>query len=425
LRKLTVSSYIAIMANMISSSKIANIIDRTERYITPDRYLFAVALMAVATFIMWVWTYTSGAGLLDGIGRPIGTDFSSFYTASQIALSGKAADVYNPAVHFEAQRILFAPNYHDYYGFFYPPTFLLVCEALALVPYKAALFIWQAGGMLFYFLSLRFILPRTINSALLILGFPAVFLALGHGQNSFLTVGLFVIAFVCLRTRPVISGICFGLLAYKPQLALIVPIAMIASRNWRAFISAALTVMFFAGMTAFIFGANIFMHYAHLGSTTRVDLLEKGGPGWHKLQSLFAALRAFDVPVSISYILQALLTLLCIIMVWRTWRSQASEFLKYAILCMGCLLATPFVLDYDLLLLAPALIGYGLHAAKYGWQRGDKIMFVFIYASPIITRIVAERSFIPLGFIGVIWLGFKVLKRTKEAPHYAKILLAT
>src|SRR6202023_3344335 len=84
--------------------------------------------------------------------------------------------------------------------------------------------------------------------------FPAIFVNLGHGQNGFLTAGLLGAALLSLPRRPLLSGILFGLLAYKPQFGLLIPIALLAGGQWRATISAGLTVVALMTVATLAFG---------------------------------------------------------------------------------------------------------------------------------------------------------------------------
>ena len=79
-------------------------------------------------------------GLVDRNGKPIGTDFSSFYAAGSLALEGKAAYAYDMAAHYIREQRLFGAD-TPYYGWLYPPNFLLVAAPLALLAYPDAL--WQ------------------------------------------------------------------------------------------------------------------------------------------------------------------------------------------------------------------------------------------------------------------------------------------
>ena len=66
---------------------------------------------------------------------------------------------------------------------------------------------------------------------MLALAFPATFINLFHGQNGFLNAALLGAALLALDRRPVVAGILFGLLSYKPHLGLLVPLALLAGRG--------------------------------------------------------------------------------------------------------------------------------------------------------------------------------------------------
>jgi alpha-1,2-mannosyltransferase len=373
---------------------------------------------------MWVWTFTSGSGLLDGLGRPVGTDFSSFWAAGRMVLEGHAEAVYIPKLHFEEQKAIFGLAYKDYYGFYYPPTFLVISAFLGFFPYLWSLLLWQLGGLFFYVSALRQILPKNWQMGVLILGFPAVFLALGHGQNSFLTTGLFTFGLLNINRKPILAGIFFGLLAYKPQLAILLPIAIVAGGHWRTFVAAAITALLYLGLSVALFGTEVFTAYLKLGDFTRTELLELGGPGWHKLQSIFAFSRSIGAPVGFSYAMQSAVTIILAFAIWHVWRRKLNDALKSAFLAVAALLATPFVLDYDLLLLAPALAFFATYAHQTGWQKYEKITIAFIFGAPLFSRLLAEVLFIPLGLISLFAMAFIVLRRCQENKISAVTLLS-
>ena len=78
---------------------------------------------------------------------------------------------------------------------------------------------------------------------LLALAFPSVLINVGHGQNGFLTAALLGGALVVLDRRPLVAGILLGLLVYKPQYGLMLPIVLAVSGRWRCFAAAAATVV--------------------------------------------------------------------------------------------------------------------------------------------------------------------------------------
>ena len=130
---------------------------------------------------------------------------------------------------------------------------------------------------------------------------------IGHGQNGFLTAALIGGALVMLDRRPLLAGVLFGLLAYKPQFGLMVPLVLAVSGRWRCFAAAAATVALLALATTAAFGPQIW--HAFLDSTrfTRLIALEQGNTGWYKIQSVFSWARMWGAPIPLAYMLQGAL----------------------------------------------------------------------------------------------------------------------
>ena len=99
--------------------------------------------------------------------------------------------------------------------------------------------------------------------------------------------------------------------------------------------------------------------------TQRVIL--EGAPGFHKIQSVYAALRQLGVPGTLANAAQMATTLGVAAALVALWRSAAAFELKAAALLIGCVLATPYVLDYDLVVLAPAIAFLAAHGLRQGF----------------------------------------------------------
>src|SRR6202012_5617100 len=69
---------------------------------------YSMILLGLCVVAMVGWTALSD-GFIDRNGKPIGTDFSSFYAAGSLALEGHAADAYNGALHYARQQQVFGP----------------------------------------------------------------------------------------------------------------------------------------------------------------------------------------------------------------------------------------------------------------------------------------------------------------------------
>jgi alpha-1,2-mannosyltransferase len=80
-------------------------------------------------------------------------------------------------------------------------------------------------------------------------------------------------------------------------------------------------------------------------------------------------------------------------------RSNAAYELKAAALAGGALIATPYVLDYELRILALAITFYVRHGLDRGFRDYEISLLSFVWISPLLARPLALVSGIPLGLI--------------------------
>jgi alpha-1,2-mannosyltransferase len=213
-----------------------------------------------------------------------------------------------------------------------------------------------------------------------------------------------------LDRRPWLAGILLGLLAYKPQFGLLIPLVLMASGRWRVFAAAAVTVAMLALAVTLAFGTDVWSAFLASTKFTRVVVLEQGETGWFKIQSVFSWVRMWGGGIGLAYAMQAAVTIVIGgALVWL-WRSAAAFPLKAALLIIGCTLATPYSLDYDLMLLAPAIA----FAAADGMARGlgpwEKTTLAALWIVPLVARSVPEFTFIPLA-VPLMLLAFGLLLR--------------
>jgi alpha-1,2-mannosyltransferase len=381
-------------------------------WLTAERLrAYCLILIALAVLALIALLATS-KGLNDYQGRPLGTDFSNVYAAGKYVLEGKPAAPFNPALQHRREQEIFGKE-TPFYGWHYPPIFLFLAAALALFPYLAALALWQVSTLALYLISIRAILPRT-EIWLPALAFPAVLINIGHGHNGFLTAALIGGGLWLLDRKPIAAGILFGLLIYKPQFGVLIPLALLAGGYWRAFIAAGATVAALCIATYFAFGIGVWDAFRESMTFTREIVLEKGDTGFHKIQSVFAAVRLLGGSVTLAYAAQGIVfAMVAACIVWL-WRSRAALALKAAALIAGSMLATPYLLDYDLMIAAPAIAFLAAHGLAKGFASYEKSALAFIFIAPLLTRAIAEQTFAPLGLLAVILLFGIVLRRAAQ-----------
>jgi hypothetical protein len=370
---------------------------------------YSLILLGLCILAIAAWVGLAD-GLVDRNGKPIGTDFASFYAAGSLVLDGRPGDVYNMAAHYAREQQIFGMG-TPHYGWLYPPVFLLVATPLALMPYLWALAVWQLGTFALYLAVIAGVVARMPLRSKVMIGplwlpvaaaFPAVFINLGHGQNGFLSAGLFGAALLALPARPILSGVLFGLLAYKPQLALVMPFALLAGGQWRSVLAAGITVMALVGLTALIFGGDLWPAFAASTETSRKLLLEQGDIGFEKLQSVFAAVRLWGGGVPLAYAIQGAVSAAVVGGTAWTWRSACDRDLKAALLIVATLLASPHVLDYDLVILALA-IAFTVSAGLAGGFRDYEVsLLAAVWFVPLLSRSVAGFTAVPVGLLAML-----------------------
>ena len=234
-------------------------------------------------------------------------------------------------------------------------------------------------------------------SLLLTLAFPAVFVNLGHGHNGFLTAALMAAALIQLDRRPVLAGILFGCLAYKPQFGVLIPLVLIAGGYWRTAFAATITVVALALAVTLAFGVDVWTAFLASTKFTRIVVLEQGDTGWYKIQSVFSVVRMWGGSVPLAYALQTAVTLIVAATLALLWRSRAPFPLKAAALAIGTILATPYSLDYDLMLLAPAIAFLITDGLMRGFGPYEKTILALVWIVPLVARAVAQATLIPLA----------------------------
>jgi glycosyl transferase family 87 len=278
--------------------------------------------------------------------------------------------------------------------------------------------VWQGVTLILYLLAMRAIvsLPAPLwgevkkDWLLFALAFPAVFINLGQAHNGFLTAALIGAALVQLDRRPVLAGVLIGLLAYKPQFGVLIPLVLIASGRWRAFAAAATTVALMTLAVTLAFGSEVWTAFFASTKFTRSVVLEQGGTGWYKIQSVFSWVRMWGGGIALAYAAQiAVMLALALALVWL-WRSSAAYPLKAAGLLIGSLLAPPYSLDYDLMVLAPAIAYLCIDGIARGFALYEKTVLAGLWIVPLIARSIPQATLIPLA-VPVMLLAMTLLLR--------------
>lgn len=294
----------------------------------------------------------SGAEFVWNFAHPTSRDFISFWGAAKLAWAGTPALAYDQAALHAVQSQAAAFD-GGKMPFPYAPAFLLLVLPFAILPFPLAMALWSVVTLAIYAVVARRFAPRL---GWLAVAFPPVFAIAAIGQNGFLTAALFLGGLALLhRGRRFAAGLLLGCLILKPQLALMLPVAMLAGREWRVIAGAMVSsvAVLLVGLVAFGAAAS----RAWLDQLPLyVQIGRDGLVGWHKFVSVYAAGRQGGLPENLAFALHGATALIAAILVARMWRSDAEPMAKAAVLGAATMLASPYVYLYDALVLIPAFV---------------------------------------------------------------------
>ena len=364
---------------------------RDASWLGADRSNGYIRLLAMLNLAVLLFLLATSQGGVDRNGFLLGTDFISFWTSGHMLHQG--SDVYDTAAHIAAQRAFFE-RAGEYTAFYYPPPFLLVCYVLGGLPYFPALGLWLIATGAAFALSARKWLADTVllkEQWWLLAAFPPVLITITHGQTSFLAAALLGGGAFFVRGRPVLAGVLFGLAIFKPQLGLLIPFVLLIAGEWRTISAAAATALGLSLLATLAFGPDIWIKWLNMGAMAQ-SAAASGEIPFAKMQSPFAAARLLGAPETLAMAFQGSVSLAVLAaLVWAGWRKTFSPALAAAMLA-GAVLATPFVLDYDLVVLAFPLAWL----AAQEWRAWEKITSAAVFVAPAFARPLALEAGIPI-----------------------------
>jgi alpha-1,2-mannosyltransferase len=375
-------------------NKLPRLIDqlRHANWLTRERVIAWGLVLFIEELLLLVFLALWQHGVFVPVSTPPASDFVSFYAAGKLALAGTPQLAYDQAAHYLAQQqatVAGAP--HQF--FFYPPVYLILCSALASMPYSVAFAVFQVCTLGMFIVMMRRLLREQGAGWLApLLAFPAVFWTLGLGQNAFLTAALFGGFTLLVDRRPVAAGMPLGALCYKPHFGLLVPGAPLAARRWTAFAAAAATVAWLVGISIALFGRQTWHAYlvavAQSGEVYGSGLIDFAG-----IVTPFGAARLLGFGPWSAYAVQGGVALLIALL----WQRPVSRNLRSASLLAATLLAVPLALLYDKLLILVA-IGWLLREAREGgFLPWEKLVLLAVYPLSLLTWTVGQAFHPPLG----------------------------
>lgn len=360
---------------------------------TSDRSLVLVLCLGLAVaygFAAYSY-YSSTAGLFDSSNHPIGRDFVNIWTASVLGLGGQALEIFDVSTFHPHQEQLLGRSFPTHI-WSYPPHALLFVLPLGLVPYLLSYALWSVATLALYLVAALGGRWTNWGAVALVLA-PATVVNFVVGQNGYLTAALLISGMRLIDSRPVLAGVLFGLLSFKPQLGLLIPVALVAARLWRPFVSAATTVVLLVALSVAVFGPEAWkLYHTQAGPLQRMLLEQGSGLFVYMMPTTFMSMRILGAEASTGYLVQAAVAFCVIPCIYGVFRKSADRNLQIAALIVATFLVTPYAFGYDLTALSVAVLWAFGHAVKTRFMPGEKLLLTVLWILPIAVMVINQTG---------------------------------
>ena len=339
--------------------------------------------------------------------QPTG-DFFALWSAARFLLDHPASEVYDPAA-LKAAQLAMGMDPGVNYPFPYPPSFLLALAPLGMLPYGAAylvaigatlaLYVWATVGS-------GWRSPATVAALVA----PTTTITIVAGQTGFLAAALLAGGFRLTRTQPIAGGILFGLATYKPQMGVLVPVALAAAGLWSGVLAASATAVVLLVATGFVFGPAVWPAWvSNIIAYSGQFAAESSGIA-HLMPTVSAALTGQGAPPSVVQLGQIAASAAAVYVVWRCFRFGPSR-LAAAALFVATFLATPHAFVYDMPILTTAVLWViaERHEDGAAFATGEIAILILVMAAPV--ALVAGRSDFPVMVLALALLLGMIIRR--------------
>jgi hypothetical protein len=345
-------------------------------WLTPRRLRAQAAVLA---FCLWGVCAVDFAtpGLFDRAGNVKFQDFLPLFVSARMIAQGRASQLYdNRAITRGEMQVLQRPldvTLPALYG----PQVPLLFRPLSRFSFLPAGLIWVQLSLLIYGVCVYLVLNTCANlvsyyriAAAAAVAFPPLFHVFVRGQLSALALLCFTAAYLAFRVdRKWAAGIALGMLFFKPQFAIAIPLVLLLARSWIPLATMAATAFAQVGLAWLYFGTAVLRSYAntlwHVSDWISKAELSLAPIEMHSLRSFWQLLLPWR---EAELALYALSSIAVIAISASVWRSQAALAPRFAALSLAAVLVNPHLFVYDLLVLAPALLLVGdwaIHETKH------------------------------------------------------------
>ncbi|WP_175978834.1 glycosyltransferase family 87 protein [Burkholderia sp. BCC1047] len=320
--------------------------------------LYSAAILVFQLVLLGIWAFSYWALHLPGVPPP-GIDFRVFWSASFVSLYSGPLAAFDLHQMFEAEARLLPdfPPAQIFAPWVYPPTFQLLVYPLALLPYAASYGLFVSIGIASALAACTLAMKDRPLPWITLVAFPGIWVVTICGQNSLLTLAFAAGALGWLERRPVVAGVCAGMLVIKPQLALLFPLLFLCGGHFRALGAMAVTAALFCAISALVLGVPLWLRFFDtLSWFSQLILVNNAGGIWSAMPTPFAMSRRLGASLPSAFAVQAAIAIPAVIATAGLWARKKHADLCAAAAIVATLLTQPYLIYYDLAWLLLAII---------------------------------------------------------------------
>lgn len=347
--------------------------------------------MGISGFIAW----KTGAATRE-VGNFTTQDFVQCWSASRFALMG------NPEFAYDLQRLTDDARAQIYptiiaHAWLYPPVGFLLYWPWGLLPYTISWVLFSTLTSAAFTWMVHKIIPIPKVTLWAILASTTFQLNFWMGQNGALNAVIIGGFLLCMRSRPIIAGICLGALAYKPHFAPMLGLVLLLDRQWLSLAVAAATTAMLVLASILFFGTHPWELWLSL-----LDIKQSNFANnivyFQGMASMFSFAKSHEFAASLCWALHGMVFLPALYMTLRVWLAkEVHQDLKSAALVFSVLLLTPYVYFYDYVI---ALVGmaFWLRYLMAGhWNNRTYYWIVFLWFLPMWHSISGKVPALPIA----------------------------
>ncbi len=376
-------------------------------------------------------------GIFDREGNVKFQDFLQFPVSARLIAQGRARELYDDHVLAHEIRATVGRDTNVYLQYFYGPQVALLFVPFASMPFLVAATLWSVSSLAIYAGCVYVVWKRCPDLkqrrklvAICAAAYPPLFHFLVRGQLSALALLCFTAAFLAFSSRyDFLAGIALGLLAFKPQFLVAIPLILLLARAWLAIAGILVSSISQLGFAFLYFGRDVMRSYAvrllHSGTHPGSTELRFSPMQMHSLHSFWEMLVRWQ---SAQWLLYALSALTVIAAAAIIWKSSSPLSLRFAALSFAAVLVNPHIYIYDLLVLAPAqllLADWSIANVSDQNKTALDILLYLAFLLPLFGPLAlwTHLQLSVIAFAAIVWVLYRIaVPSHKLALHESRVV---